>query len=101
MVMLFANFYGNTYTTGLAALSQTIVFFQQTPVFTHSILPELDHNVDRLTFELVNLDLAQLNSLMTLAGTKYLPSVVYKVRTLPFLSRQIQAVVPAASGLAS
>ena len=38
-------------------------------------------------------------ALMGMAGTKYLPSAYYKIRTLPFQSEAMQAQVPAARGI--
>jgi hypothetical protein len=98
-VMFFANFYDNNYTEGLGMISRTISFFQQNTWFTHENLPGLDPIIDKLTFEMHNLDMTGLNYLMGLVGTKYLPSVYYKVRLIPFDSEAIQGQVPAAQGV--
>ena len=83
-VLFLANFYGKNYPKGLGEISQTISFFQQNPWFTHENLPGLDPQIDKLTFEMVNLDLADLHYLMSMIGAKYVPSVYYKVRVIPF-----------------
>jgi hypothetical protein len=80
-------------------ISQTISFFQQNPWFTHDNVPGLDPVIDKLTFEMTNLDLVDLSYLISMTGTKYLPSVYYKVRLLPFQSGAMQAEVPAAKGV--
>lgn len=96
MVVFFANFSGTNYTRGLGMISQTIQFFQENPFFDHQNLPDLPVPIGKLAFELNNLDMADLNYLMSLAGTKYLPCVCYKVRTIPFQSDAMQKQVTAA-----
>lgn len=98
-VLFYANFYDKRYAEGLSILTRTISFFQQNLWFTHENLPGLPASIDKLTFELTNLELTDLNYLMGLVGVKYLPSVYYKVRLLPFDSEAMQAQVPAAQGL--
>lgn len=90
-VLFYANFGGKVYVEGLGAIAKVISFFQQNPWFTHENLPDLDPCIGKLTFELTNLELDDLNSLMSLAGAKYLPSIYYKVRMIPFQSGAIQA----------
>ncbi|MBX7224103.1 MAG: DUF4255 domain-containing protein [Blastocatellia bacterium] len=98
-VLFLANFYDQRYAQGLGAISQTISFFQQNPVFTHVNLPDLDPVIDKLTFEFVNLEISELNYLMGMIGSKYLPSVYYKVRMIPFQSAAMQGQVSPARGL--
>jgi hypothetical protein len=100
-VLVFANFYDASYAEGLGVLSLALGFFQQNPAFTPSTLPALPAGVDRLTWEMESVQPADLNYLMGLAGVKYLPSVVYKVRLLAFQSGAIQSQAPAVQGLQS
>lgn len=83
-VMLVANFGPDSYAEGLGAISRTISFFQQHPVFDQANMPSLDPAVGRLTFELSNLSIPEVNDLITLAGIRYHPLVLYKVRMIPF-----------------
>ncbi|MBC7584139.1 DUF4255 domain-containing protein [Tardiphaga sp. vice352] len=98
-ILFFANFYDRQYAQGLAMISRTISFFQQNPWFTHANMPDLDARIDKITMEITNLDLLQANYLMGMLGTKYLPSVYYKLRMIPFASDAMQAAVPAAQGV--
>ena len=100
-VLFMANFYNKNYADGLGMISRTISFFQQNPWFTHDNLPGLDSVIDKLSFEMTNLDSTDLNYLMGLMGTKYLPTAFYKVRMIPFASDAIQGQVPAAQGVQS
>lgn len=98
-VLFFANFYDKNYAEGLGMISRTISFFQQNPWFTHNNLPGLDPIIDKLTFEMTNLDMIDLSYLIGLTGTKYLPSAFYKIRMIPFDSEVVQGQVPAAQGV--
>lgn len=100
-VLFYANYSDANYRNGLAMISATISFFQQNPIFTQNRLPGLDPSVDKLTFEMVNMDMAEHNYLMGLAGAKYLPSALYKVRMLPFIGQSITGQTPAVKGLQS
>jgi Pvc16 N-terminal domain len=100
-VLFLANFYNKNYPEGLGMISRTISFFQQNPWFTHDNLPGLDPVIDKLTFEMTNLEVTGLNYLMGLMGAKYLPSAFYKVRMIPFAGEAIQGQVPAAQGVQS
>lgn len=90
-VMFMANFSGKNYSDGLAALSRIISFFQQNPCFTQSNLPNLQAGVDKLTMEMENLSPVDVNYVMSILGTKYLPSAYYKLRLLPFDGDAMQA----------
>jgi hypothetical protein len=83
-VLFYANFEGRNYGEGLGMISRTIAYFQQNSVFTRDNLPALDGRIDKLQFELTNLDLADLHCLLGNMGAKYLPSVYYKVSLTPF-----------------
>ena len=98
-ILFYANFSGKNYAEGLSAIQRTITFFQQNLWFTHDNLPGLDARIDKLTFEMTNLDPTDLNYILGLTGAKYLPSVYYKVRMIPFESDAMQAQVPAAQGV--
>lgn len=100
-VLFMANFYNKNYADGLGMISRTISFFQQNPWFTHDNLPGLDSVIDKLSFEMTNLEVTDLNYLMGLMGAKYLPTAFYKVRMIPFASDAIQGQVPAAQGVQS
>ncbi len=102
-LMFLANFAGPAYGEGLAALSRVISFFQQTPTFTAQNAPALDPAIPQLTMEMEDLEPVDINYVMGMLGTRYLPSVFYKVRMLPFASTAMLArtyPVSAAQGAA-
>jgi len=93
-VLFMANFLNERYPDGLDMLSRTIAFFQQNPVFTHATDPQLDANLSKISMEMMNLDLTQLNYVTSMLGAKYVPMVCYKLRMLPFTSDAIQGMTP-------
>jgi hypothetical protein len=82
-VLIRANFTGENYPTGLGLISRVIGFMQETPVLNHSNLPGLDAAIESLSFEFVNLDASQWSIYLKMAGTTYLPAVMYRVRIAP------------------
>jgi len=80
-LIFMANFIERKYPDGLAAISW----------FNHDNAPLLHPDIDKLTLEFVNLSPVDVNYVMGMLGTKYLPSVFYKLRMIPFASSAMQA----------
>ena len=91
-----ANFAGQNYAAGLAALSQTISFFQQNPIFDHNSTPQLDPAVDKIALEFVSLPPAEIHAVMAMLGTRYLPCVFYKLRVIPFAEQSLRSEIQGA-----
>jgi len=85
-LMFMANFTELSYPDGLAALSRLISFFQQKRVFTPQNAPDLAREIDKLTMDIENLPPVDVNYVMSMLGTRYLPSAFYKLRMVPFAS---------------
>ena len=98
-LMFMANFFEKNYSEGLAAISVLISYFQQHPCFTPSNTPELQPGIDKLTLEMESLTPVDVNYVMGILGTKYLPSAFYKLRLLPFDSNAMWARTYGAMGL--
>ncbi len=99
-IIFMANFVETHYPAGLAAISRLVSYFQQNPALTHATAPRLDPAVDKISLELVNLSPADVNHVMGMLGTKYLPSVFYKLRMIPFQSPAMQSRSYPAQGTA-
>lgn len=97
-LLFYANFIDEHYRTGLKVASWILGYFQQNPRFDHDSLPGLDPGITQLTFELQSLETTDLNYLMGLLGTKYLPSAFYKVRLITFDGNDVQAQIPEVGG---
>lgn len=49
----------------------------------------------------MNIDPVEANYLVGMMGARYLPSIFYKVRMIPFQADAVAAVVPAAQGMSN
>lgn len=98
-VLISANFQDDTigddsandYLEGLKQLSMIISFFQAKNVFTPDNSPSLasfDPNLKKLVVELYSYSFEQLYNFWSVVGTKYLPSVLYKIRMVTFQERE-------------
>jgi hypothetical protein len=86
------------YKEGLKQLSNVILFFQSKNVFTNEnspLLASLDPNIQKIIIELYSYSFEQLYNFWSVVGTKYLPSVLYKVRMLRFQGGIIDTEQPA------
>jgi len=72
----------STYTESLKRLSYIIQFFQHQNVFTPLTAPSIPDGVDELIVDLMSLSYQDLNNLWGILGSRYLPSVMYKVRMI-------------------
>ncbi|HEX6848787.1 MAG TPA: DUF4255 domain-containing protein [Chitinophagaceae bacterium] len=81
------------YETALRDLSGVISFFQSSSVFDEQRCPSLNSTVidpqnkpwrliEKLIFNLYSLSFEQQNNLWAMLGSKYIPSVVYKMKML-------------------
>ncbi len=97
-VLISANFQNTSeedssddYVEGLKQLSFIISFFQAKNVFTPENSPKLaeyDPNLKKLVIELYSYSFEQLYNFWSVVGTKYLPSVLYKIRMLTFQEKE-------------
>lgn len=81
-VMFAANFSGANYAEALKFISSTIAFFQARSTIDRQNTPELDPRIEKLTLEIQNLGITELNNLWGILSGKYQPSILYKVRML-------------------
>lgn len=84
-ILISANYPSDNYLEGLKQLSQVIAFFQAKNVFTNENSPAMageDPNIKKLILELYSYSFEQMYNFWSVLGTKYLPSVLYKVRML-------------------
>ncbi|MEP7377646.1 MAG: DUF4255 domain-containing protein [Chitinophagaceae bacterium] len=94
------------YETALRDLSDVISFFQANPVFDEQRFPALNSTasdsgnkpwrlIEKLVFNLYSLSFEQQNNLWAMLGSKYIPSVVYKMKMLTvFETRSKERAIP-------
>ena len=94
------------YPTALRDLSSIISFFQAYPVFDEEKYPSLNAAVlapdkkpwqliERLVFMLHTISFEQQNNLWGMLGSKYVPSVVYKVKMITVFETRSKEKTPA------
>lgn len=79
-LMVAANF--TDYTESLKFLSNTVSFFQRNPVLDHQNTPDMDRRITKLALDIENMKLQDLSTLWGALSGRYLPSILYKVRTI-------------------
>jgi hypothetical protein len=83
-VIFIANFQKD-YISELNYITKIIEFFQQKGTFTKANTPQISEKnlpIDKLTCKLSASRLEEQNSIWSLLGMKYMPSVVYKISTI-------------------
>lgn len=81
-VMLASNFKNSNYAESLKYLSKAIGFLQDHALFDRTNSPDMPIGLEKLCLDMENLSFQDLNSLWGTLGGKYVPSVLYKVRTV-------------------
>jgi hypothetical protein len=81
-ILFSSQFEGNSYTTGLSYLSSILSFFKNNAIFSQQNAPELNPAFMRLSVELSNQSFETMHHLWQALGTKYRPSLLYKMRLL-------------------
>jgi len=80
LVLFVAHF--SDYKTSLQYISGLIRFFQKKTVFTPDNSPTMPDGIEKLVVDLYQMNFEQQNNLWAVLGAKYLPSVLYKIRTI-------------------
>lgn len=85
--IMFASHFAQ-YDESLKHISYIISFFQEKPYFDLSNTPDMSTlDTGRLMFDWTTINLEQLHYIWSVIGTRYLPSVIYKVRMLSIQSQ--------------
>ncbi len=74
------NGLGTNYEESVSKIQKIIGFFQRNSIFDRVGFPDLPAGIEKLNFELINMNLEQLHHLWSMLGGKYIPSVAYKMR---------------------
>ena len=88
LFLLFSAF-STQYETALGLVSDVIKFFQSRPYFNQANTPALDPEISKIVTDLNTMTFEQQNYLWGLMGAKYVPSVVYKLRTFSLADESI------------
>ena len=100
--VLFSVF-ANNYSTALRLLSYVMAFFQGRQVFDSDQYPQINAKVDadkpwqkvgRLLVTFHSTTFEQQNNLWAALGAKYMPNVIYKIRTISFIDSEPKMETP-------
>jgi Pvc16 N-terminal domain len=98
-ILFSAYFSERNYHESLRFISFIISYFQYKSVFNKSNTPNLDERIEKLIFEITDLNPDALSNMWSTLGAKYMPSVLYKVRMLSFDESVIREFRPLISKL--
>ncbi len=79
-VLISSNF--ENYEEGLHFISNTIIFFNNNPVYTKQNQPDYFESFEKLSIELFKTTIQETSQIWSSIGAKYSPSVFYKIRLL-------------------
>ncbi|MEM6684457.1 MAG: DUF4255 domain-containing protein [Bacteroidota bacterium] len=94
-ILISACFKTAQYLEGLHWLSEAVSFFQSKPVFDARNTPGLPKEIEKLTMELVNVDIQEQGHFWSALSSKYLPSVIYKMKQVSITENSMKAILPA------
>lgn len=92
--IMFSAYFPGNYEESLKFLSSLIGFFQGKQVFNHSNTPGLDDAVEKISVDMVNMDLHQVSNLWAAVGAKAMPFVAFKLRMLSISRDVILDIAP-------
>lgn len=96
--LLVSGSFRRNYIEALRLLSSALSFLHVKSVFTPQNSAGFPTDLERLTSELVNLSMADLQNLWACQGAKYLPSALFKLRMISIQDQQITGREPVISG---
>lgn len=82
------------YAEGLKLLSASLMYFQSNPVMTPRTAPEMPSGLSQLSIEIANLKAEEIGQLWGNLGGRYVPSVMFKARSVLIDAGAITSVTP-------
>ena len=82
------------YSEGLKLISAALMFFQANPVMTPRSAPEMPVGMEQLSIEIANLQAQEVGQLWGNLGGRYVPSVMFKVRSVLIDARVVTSITP-------
>lgn len=92
--MVASAYDAETYEEGLKLMSAALMFFQAHPVMTPQNTPEMPAGLHQLSLEISNLRVEELGQIWGNLGGRYVPSVMFKMRSVMIDAGAVTTVVP-------
>ncbi|TCM86132.1 DUF4255 domain-containing protein [Rhodovulum steppense] len=83
-----------TYLEGLKLMSAAMMFFQTCPVMNPQTTPDMPPGLEQLSIEISNLRIEELGQLWGNLGGRYVPSVMFKMRSVIIDAAAVGGVAP-------
>ena len=83
------------YGEGLKLLSSALLYFQKRPLWTPENTPEMPEGLSQLALEVANLELQENAHLWGNLGGRYVPSMMFKMRSICIDAEAITGLAPA------
>lgn len=85
------------YEESLKLISDAVLFFQANSYFDHTTHPSLFEGIQKISMSVLDMPAQDLSHLWGMLGGKYMPSVVYRARTVIFDANQVKEFIPRVS----
>lgn len=86
------------YSEGLKLISAALMFFQANPLLTPRNAPEMPVGLEQLSIEIANLKAEEVGQLWGNLGGHYVPSVMFKARSIMIDAGAVSSVTPLVRG---
>ncbi|MDW3223306.1 MAG: DUF4255 domain-containing protein [Paracoccaceae bacterium] len=92
--MLASAYDAETYGEGLKLISSALTYFQANPVMTPRNTPDMPSGLNQLSLDIANLKVEEMGQLWGNLGGRYVPSVMFKMRSVMIDAGAVSEVVP-------
>ncbi|MFK7871025.1 MAG: DUF4255 domain-containing protein [Roseobacter sp.] len=92
--MLASAYEAETYAEGLKLISTALTFFQAYPVMSPQTTPDMPAGLSQLSFEIANLKVEEMGQMWGNLGGRYVPSVMFKMRSVIIDAGALTSIVP-------
>lgn len=82
------------YAEGIKLISASLMFFQGTPLLTPKNTPEMPPGLSQLSVEISNLKVEEVGQLWGNLGGRYVPSVMFKMRSVMIDASAVTQILP-------
>lgn len=92
--MLASGHDADIYGEGLKLISAALMFFQANPVMNPRNTPEMPDGLSQLSIEIANLRVEEIGQLWGNLGGRYVPSIMFKMRSVLIDAGAVTGIVP-------
>lgn len=92
--MLASAYDADTYAEGLKLISAALTFFQANSVLTPRNTPDMPAGLTQLSLDIANLKVEEMSQMWGNLGGRYVPSIMFKMRSVIVDASAVSEVVP-------